>query len=84
MGHNTYGEIVNATHLDKGNISKYLETLISVRLVNYTLPLNQKRRGIYEINDYFLNFYYKFVYPNLSDLEINNVDEVMEIIKKKY
>ncbi len=82
MGHNTYGEIVNATHLDKGNISKYLETLISVRLVNYTLPLNQKRRGIYEINDYFLNFYYKFVYPNLSDLEINKVDEVMEIIKK--
>jgi AAA+ ATPase superfamily predicted ATPase len=82
LGHNSYGEIVNATHLDKGNISKYLETLVSVKLVNYILPLGEKRRGIYEINDYFLNFYYKFVYPNLSELEINNIDNVMDIIRK--
>ncbi len=82
MGYNTYGEIVNATHFDKGNVSKYLETLISSRFINYTLPLNQKRRGVYEINDYFLYFYYRFVYPNLSDLEINKIDDVMEIIEK--
>ncbi|WP_287950081.1 ATP-binding protein [Acidiplasma sp.] len=82
LGHNTYGEIVNGTHMDRGNISKYLETLVSVKLINYILPLNQKRRGIYEINDYFLNFYYNFVYPNLSDLEINRVNDVMEIISR--
>ena len=75
-GHNTYGDLQNSLHIDSGNISKYLETLISSRFIRYIIPLNQKRRGIYEVNDYFLNFYYKFVYPNISDLEIGNIDAV--------
>jgi AAA+ ATPase superfamily predicted ATPase len=81
IGYNTYGKLENATHLDKENISKYLETLISVRLIDYILPLNQKSRGMYEIKDYFMTFYYRFVYPNLSMLEIDQRDKVMALIK---
>ncbi len=81
IGYNTYGKLENATHLDKGNISKYLETLISVKLIDYIMPLNQKRRGIYEIKDYFMTFYYRFVYPNLSMLEIDQTDKVMALIR---
>ncbi len=79
-GKNTYGELQNALHLDSGNISRYLETLISSRFIKYIIPLNQKRRGIYEINDYFLNFYYKFVDPNRSDLELGNIESVFKKI----
>lgn len=67
--------------MDKGNISRYLETLISIRLVDYVLPMNMRRRGLYEIKDYFLNFYYMFVYPNLSVLELGQTDSIMRLIK---
>lgn len=81
MGYNTHGKLENAVHMDKGNISKYLETLISIRLIDYILPANMKRRGIYEIKDFFLNFYYRFIYPNLSMLEIDETGKVLEAIK---
>jgi len=79
-GKNTYGEIQNSLHIDSGNISRYLETLISSRFIRYIIPLNQKRRGIYEINDYFLNFYYKFVESNRSGLELGNIEAVFKKI----
>ena len=81
MGYNTHGKLENAIHMDKGNISRYLETLISIRLVDYVLPMNMRRRGLYEIKDYFLNFYYMFVYPNLSVLELGQTDSIMRLIK---
>jgi len=35
-----------------------------------------RKRGIYEINDQLFRFWFRFVYPNMSDLEIGLVDEV--------
>ncbi len=82
-GYVKYGELQNAVHMDKGNISRYLETLISSKIIDYVLPFNQRRKGIYEITDSFLNFYYRFVYPNKSDLEIGNIDIVYSRIEKE-
>ncbi|WMT50440.1 MAG: hypothetical protein RE471_05520 [Ferroplasma sp.] len=45
MGYNTHDRRENAIHMDKGNISGYLETLISLRLVDYVFPMNMERRG---------------------------------------
>jgi len=39
-----------------------------------------RKRGIYEINDQFFRFWFRFVYPNRSDLEIGLVDEVFSKI----
>ncbi len=82
-GYVKFGELQNSVHLDKGNISRYLETLISSKMVNYILPFKQRRGGIYEIDDSFLNFYYRFVYPNISDLELGKIDSVYSRIEKE-
>jgi hypothetical protein len=82
LGYNTHGELSTVTGIEKGNLSKYLSVLEETRIIKYVLPLGQRRRGIYEIDDRFLNFWFRFVYPNLSDLEIGLVDEVFSKISK--
>ncbi|MEM2194223.1 MAG: ATP-binding protein [Candidatus Methanomethylicia archaeon] len=80
IGYNTQGALTSAIGINKGNLSKYLATLEETKLVKYVLPLGQRKRGIYIINDPFFNFWFRFVYPNLSDLELGLVDEVFSRI----
>jgi len=54
-------------------------------IVERVFPVTEKRttkKTIYKIKDNFFGFYFRFVYPFKSDLEIENVDKVMKIIKK--
>lgn len=76
LGHNRQGEISSVTGIEKGNLSKYLSVLEDVHIIEHILPLGVRRRGIYEINDQLFRFWFRFVYPNMSDLEIGLVDEV--------
>ncbi len=80
LGYNTHGELSTVTGLEKGNLSKYLAVLEETHIIKYMLPLGQRKRGIYALNDQFFNFWFRFVYPNLSDLEIGLVDEVFSRI----
>lgn len=82
LGYNTHGELSAITGIEKGNLSKYLSVLEDTRIIKYVLPLGQRRRGIYVLDDRFFNFWFRFVYPNLSDLEIGLVDEVLSKISK--
>ncbi len=76
LGYNRQGEISSVTGIEKGNLSKYLSVLEDVHIIEHILPLGVRRRGIYEINDQLFRFWFRFVYPNMSDLEIGLVDEV--------
>ncbi|WP_297489922.1 ATP-binding protein [Thermococcus sp.] len=82
LGHETLGELVNFTGLDRGNISKYLDVLERLDLIAYELPYGRRKRGRYYIRDNFFNFWFRFVYPNLADLELGLVDEVWGKIEK--
>ncbi|MEM2897649.1 MAG: ATP-binding protein [Candidatus Bathyarchaeia archaeon] len=80
LGYNSQGELSAATGIEKGNLSKYLSVLEETRLIEYVLPLGQRKRGMYVLKDPFFNFWFRFVYPNSSDLEIGLVDEVFSRI----
>jgi AAA+ ATPase superfamily predicted ATPase len=76
LGYNTLGKLADITGLDRGNLSKYIETLERLDILGYHLPYKKRKRGIYYIKDNFINFWFRFVYPNMGDLEIGNVDDV--------
>jgi len=80
LGYMSLGELVSVTGFDRGNLSKYLETLESVGLIGYELPYGKRKRGRYFIKDNFINFWFRYVYPNKGDLEIGRVDEVFQKI----
>jgi hypothetical protein len=80
LGYNSQGELSSVTGIEKGNLSKYLSVLEETQLIRYVLPLGKRKRGIYVISDPFFNFWFRFVYPNISDLEIGLIDEVFSKI----
>jgi AAA+ ATPase superfamily predicted ATPase len=72
-GRTTPNEIAGATGIDPGPLSKYLQTLRRLRLVDRTVPVTasakQSKRSRYQISDGFLRFWFRFVEPNRSGIE---------------
>ncbi|PSN82326.1 ATPase [Candidatus Marsarchaeota G1 archaeon OSP_D] len=71
QGKNTLGEIRDFVKV-KGEISSYLTKLQRIGLVTKEVPVTEgiaSKRGRYKIVDNFTNFWFRFVYPNLSAIE---------------
>ena len=72
-GHTTPNEITGATGIDPGPLSKYLQTLRQLRLIDRHVPVTasakQSKRSRYEVADEFLRFWFRFVEPNRSSIE---------------
>jgi len=83
LGYNKQGEISSVTGIEKGNLSKYLSVLQNLHFIEHVLPLGRRKGGIYEINDPFFRFWFRFVYPNMSDLEMGLVDVVYSRISSQ-
>ena len=83
LGYTTLGALSSATGINRANLSKYLSTLEETEIIEHILPLGRRKRGQYIIKDPFFNFWFKFVYPNQSDLELGLVDEVYQRISQQ-
>jgi hypothetical protein len=72
-GHTTPNEIAGATGIDVGPLSKYLQTLRQLRLIDREVPVTasakQSKRSRYRVADEFLRFWFRFVEPNRSSIE---------------
>lgn len=72
-GNTTPNEIAGATGLDSGPLSKYLQTLRRLRLIDREVPVTasakQSKRSRYQVADEFLRFWFRFVEPNRSSIE---------------
>ena len=86
-GKGTMGEICNATGMDKGMVSKYLHTLLSLHILKDELPVTSHagaRGKKYRIIDPYLLFWFRYIYPNRTDLEFLRIEEVCESIKQTF
>lgn len=72
-GQTTPNEISDATGVDPGPLSKYLQTLRRLRLLDRETPVTasnkQTNRSRYGVGDEFLRFWFRFVEPNRSAIE---------------
>ncbi|MDY6774652.1 MAG: ATP-binding protein [Halobacteria archaeon] len=86
FGATTVTEIANSTHREAKDMSRYLKKLQSLDLVEKSVPVTasqkKKKRGIYEIKDNFFSFWFRFVYPNLDDLERGSVEGVLDTVRE--
>ena len=81
-GNTTVTEIANAIGRDANGMSRYLKNLQRLEVVNRIVPVTDpnRKQGIYTIGDEFFSFWFRFVYPNLSDLEQGNTDAVADAV----
>jgi len=73
LGHTTPNEISGATGIDAGPLSKYLQTLRRLRLIDREIPVTaaqkKSKRSRYHVADEFLRFWFRYVEPNRSSIE---------------
>jgi AAA+ ATPase superfamily predicted ATPase len=73
LGHTTPNEISGATGIDSGPLSKYLQTLRRLRLIDREVPVTasakKSKRSRYRVADEFLRFWFRYVEPNRSSIE---------------
>jgi AAA+ ATPase superfamily predicted ATPase len=83
----TFGEILNKTSIEKSMLSKYASVLEDLGFIKRTRPLGtnpKQRKSQYTIADNYLNFWFKYVFPNKTELESGNSESVLNKIKKDY
>ena len=88
-GRSKQGEIASALEIKTTNLPKYLNTLIELDIIEREVPVTESnpeksKMGLYKIKDNFINFWFKFVYPNRSYLEVGYTDVVMNRLKNSF
>ncbi|WP_256393066.1 ATP-binding protein [Natronoarchaeum rubrum] len=72
-GHTTPNEIAGATGIGSGPLSKYLQTLRRLRLIDREVPVTasakHSKRSRYRVANEFLRFWFRFVEPDRSSIE---------------
>lgn len=84
-GKNTLQEIRDYTKLQRTDISPYLKNLMEVEFIQRTLPFGENqasRMGRYFIKDNFIQFWFRFIYPNMSSIEQGSYSSAF--IKESY
>ena len=73
LGHKTPNEISGTTGIDPGPLSKYLQTLRRLRLIERDVPVTasekKSKRSRYRVADEFLRFWFRYVEPHRSSIE---------------
>ncbi|AEC52119.1 hypothetical protein PNA2_1205 [Pyrococcus sp. NA2] len=88
-GRNRFGEIVNATGLDRSLVSKYLAVLQRLGIVKREAPVTAtlkeaSKRGLYFITDNYFAFWFRYVLPNKVYLEAGLAEDVWECSKDDF
>lgn len=88
-GNRKLGNIASALGLNQSGLTKYLKTLQELDLIVREVPVTEKnpeksKKGLYRITDNFISFWFKFVHPYRSYLEIENTEIVIKKIKEQF
>lgn len=86
-GEHKVGGIAKRLEIKVQGLNKYLETLRELDLVAREVPITEKnpaksKKGLYRIKDNFFRFWFRFVLPNMSHIELGNYEIVLENIRR--
>lgn len=82
-GNTKQTEIANRAGMPSTALPRYLSTLERLEYVEKIVPVTEpkgSKKTIYKIKDNFLEFWFKFIYPNRSYIEESNYKKFGEIL----
>ncbi|WP_456058585.1 ATP-binding protein [Campylobacter hominis] len=88
-GEHKLGNIANRLNKNVQNITSFISKLIELDIIYKDVPItennpNKSKKGLYFIKDNFFRFWFKFVLPYKSQLELGNTNYVLEKIKENF
>lgn len=89
FGKNTFNEISSFSGVSTSKLFVYLAKLIELNVIRRDIPVTvskekSTRVGNYVLKDYFFRFWFRYIYPNSSLIEIGKPDIVLDIIRKDF
>lgn len=84
QGHARLNEIAQASGVGAVNaVARYLDILQQMRLVTRRVPATvaqpeKSKKGLYQIDDHFLRFWFRYVHPNQAGLDLGLADAILE------
>ena len=84
QGHTRLNEITQASGVGTVNsVARYLDILQQMRLITRRVPATEKqpeksKKGLYQIDDHFLRFWFRYVHPNQSQFDLGLKDAIFE------
>lgn len=87
-GANRISEIAARAEKPATSLSGPLDKLINLGYIEREIPFGENyknsKKGLYKITDPFMDFYYRFIVPNRSLIELGRTDAVMEEVYKRF
>ena len=88
-GNRKLGKIASSLGIGQPGLTKYLQTLKELDLIAREVPVTEKnpeksKKGLYRITDNFIRFWFRFVHPYRSYLEMENTELVMARIREQF
>ena len=88
-GQHKIGNIASKLNKKVQNITSFISKLIELDIIYKDIPITEKnplksKKGLYFIKDNFFRFWFRYVLPYKSHLEIGNTKYVLDIIKNDY
>ncbi|WP_072682519.1 ATP-binding protein [Arcobacter sp. LA11] len=87
-GNTKIGDIANSLDVKSTYLTRYLQKLIDMMVIKKIVPVGEDKKiskfGRYEIEDSALKFWFSYIYPNLTALQLNDVKEVSKQIQDEF
>jgi len=88
-GNQKMSAIASALEVKQTSLTKYLRTLIDLDILERHVPVTENspdksKRGLYRIKDNFIEFWFKFIYPERSSIETGRAQYVMSKIREGF
>ena len=88
-GNTKLSAIAGVLEVKATSLTRYLKTLIDLDILEREVPVTEEspeksKRGLYKIKDNYLRFWFRFVYPMRSFLEVGSLPFVMEKIRAGF
>lgn len=79
-GHDKLNDLYQATGFSRAKISVYMKNLAAFDIVSKVVSFEtggweNAKKGVYRIKDNYVNFWFRFIYPHLSELWMIGAEE---------
>lgn len=85
-GYSKMSEISSKTTIPTSNLTRFLDNLIDLEIVERKRPAGEpnSKRTVYHLKDTMFRFWFRFVSPNLSAIEIRTINGVLSLIEEQF
>ena len=84
LGNTKLNDISNFVGIEGKKVTRYLDVLQEIGFITRQVPVTEDpvrfRKGVYIIEDNFLNFWFRFVLPNRSRIELRDTKDLLDSI----